>query len=105
MRVGFIGLGIMGASMASNLQKARPALVVHDIRKDAAAPHLAAGAVWRDTPRALATDVEVVFTSLPGPPEVEQVALGPDGLLHSMKAGAALFDLTTNAPAPDDDGR
>jgi 3-hydroxyisobutyrate dehydrogenase len=98
MRIGFIGLGIMGASMASNLQKAGHALVVHDVRQAAAAPHLAAGANWADTPRALAADVDVVFTSLPGPPEVEQVALGPDGLLHGMKAGAALFDLTTNAP-------
>src|SRR4029077_5785821 len=99
MRVGFIGLGIMGASMASNLQAAGHTLAVHDLRRAAATPHLAAGAVWKDTPRALAEDVDVVFTSLPGPPEVEQVALGPDGLIHGMRAGTALFDLTTNDPA------
>ena len=74
MKVGFIGLGTMGASMASNLQAAGHALAVHDVRRAAAAPHLAAGAIWKDTPRALAEDVDVVFTSLPGPPEVEQVA-------------------------------
>ena len=79
MNVGFIGLGIMGASMASNLQAAGHALSVHDIRRDAAARHLAAGAVWKDTPRAVAEDADVVFLSLPGPPEVEAVALGPDG--------------------------
>src|SRR6266446_755867 len=99
MRVGFIGLGIMGASMASNLQAAGHALAVHDVRRAAAAPHLAAGAIWKDSPRALAADVDVVFTSLPGPPEVEQVALGADGLIHGMRAGTVLFDLTTNAPA------
>jgi 3-hydroxyisobutyrate dehydrogenase-like beta-hydroxyacid dehydrogenase len=99
MNVGFIGLGIMGASMAANLQAAGHALSVHDVRKAAAAPHLAAGAVWKDTPRAVAEAAEVVFTSLPGPPEVEQVAAGPDGLLYGVRAGSALFDLSTNAPA------
>ena len=99
MNVGFIGLGLMGASMASNLQAAGHALFVHDVRKSAATPHLAAGAAWKDTPRAVAEAAEVVFTSLPGPPEVEQVAIGPDGLLHGVRAGSAIFDLSTNAPA------
>lgn len=99
MKVGFIGLGIMGASMAANLQAAGHALWVHDIRRQAAAPHLGAGAEWRDTPRQVAEAVEVVFTSLPGPPEVETVALGADGLIHGMREGAALFDLSTNSPA------
>lgn len=99
MNVGFIGLGLMGASMASNLQAAGHALFVHDVRPAAAAPHLAAGAVWKDTPRAVAEAAEVVFTSLPGPPEVEEVAAGPAGLLHGVRAGSAVFDLSTNAPA------
>ena len=99
MHIGFIGLGTMGASMASNLQAAGHALVVHDVRRAAGAPHLAAGAVWKDSPRAVAEAAEVVFTSLPGPPEVEQVAAGPDGLLHGVREGAAVFDLSTNAPA------
>jgi len=60
---------------------------------------VAAGAVWKDTPRAVAEAAEVVFTSLPGPPEVEQVAAGPEGLLHGIRAGSAVFDLSTNAPA------
>ncbi len=98
MNVGFIGLGIMGAGMASNLQAAGHALVVHDVRRAAAAPHLAAGATWKDTPKAVAEAVDVVCTSLPGPAEVEQVALGPDGLIHGMRAGSVLVDLTTNAP-------
>jgi 3-hydroxyisobutyrate dehydrogenase-like beta-hydroxyacid dehydrogenase len=99
MKVGFIGLGIMGSSMASNLQAAGHALCVHDIRRPAAAPHLAAGAEWKDTPRQVAEAVDVVFTSLPGPPEVEAVALGADGLIHGLRKGAAFFDLSTNSPA------
>ncbi len=99
MRVGFIGLGTMGASMASNLQAAGHALCVHDVRREAAAPHVTAGAVWKDTPRQVAEATEVVFTSLPGPPEVEAVAIGAAGLIHGMRAGTAYFDLSTNAPA------
>ena len=99
MKLGFIGLGTMGASMAANLQKAGHRLMVHDVRPAAAEPHLAAGAVWAQTPRQVAEAAEVVFTSLPGPPEVEIVSLGPEGLLSGMPAGAAYFDLSTNSPA------
>ena len=98
MKVGFIGLGTMGNGMASNLQKAGYELVVHDIRRAAAEKYLAAGAVWADTPKALAEQCEVIFTSLPGPPEVQEVALGPNGLLAGMKDGSAYFDLSTNSP-------
>jgi 3-hydroxyisobutyrate dehydrogenase len=100
MKVGFIGLGTMGEGLAGNLKKKGGYdLVVHDIRKEAAAPHLAAGAVWADTPRKVAEATEVVLTSLPGPAEVESVALADDGLLAGMSAGKAYFDLSTNAPA------
>ena len=77
MKIGFIGLGMMGSGMAANLQKAGHELTVHDLRRAAAEPYLSAGAVWADTPRAVAEASEVVFTSLPGPPEVEAVALNP----------------------------
>ena len=98
MQVGFIGLGTMGAGVAANLQKSGHALVVHDVRRSAAERHLAAGAVWADSPRAVAQQVDIVFTSLPGPPEVEAVALGPDGILAGLKRNGAYFDLSTNAP-------
>jgi 3-hydroxyisobutyrate dehydrogenase-like beta-hydroxyacid dehydrogenase len=98
MQVGFIGLGTMGAKMASSLQKAGYQLVVHDLRREAAAAHTAAGAVWADTPRHVAEMADVVFTSLPGPPEVEHIALGEDDLLTGMRSGSAYFDLSTNAP-------
>jgi 3-hydroxyisobutyrate dehydrogenase len=99
MTIGFIGLGLMGGSMASNLQAAGHRLVVHDLRRESAAPHLAKGAEWKDSPRALAEAVDVVFTSLPGPPEVAAVATGANGLIHGMRPGTALFDLSTNSPA------
>jgi 3-hydroxyisobutyrate dehydrogenase-like beta-hydroxyacid dehydrogenase len=98
MKIGFIGLGMMGSGMAANLQKAGHQLVVHDLRRAAAEPCLAGGATWVDTPRAVAEASEVVFTSLPGPPEVEAVALGDHGLLSGMSRGKAYFDLSTNSP-------
>ena len=99
MKIAFIGLGLMGGSMALNARAAGHELTVHDLRRDAAAPHLAAGAKWADTPRLAAVSADVVFTSLPGPREVESVALAPDGLLAGMRPGAAWFDLTTNSPS------
>src|ERR1700733_16097762 len=98
MKVGFIGLGTMGATMVATRQRGGFELVVHDIRRAAAERHLAAGAVWADSPKALAEQCEVIFTSLPGPPEVEAVALGPNGLLAGMKPDTAYFDLSTNSP-------
>ncbi len=98
MKVGFIGLGTMGASIALNAIGGQHALVVHDINRAAAGPHLDLGAEWADTPKAVAAASDVVFTSLPGPPEVEHVALGDDGLLPGLKPGSAYFDLSTNSP-------
>ena len=95
MRVGFIGVGTMGASMALNVQKAGHQLVVNDVRREAAAPHIKGGATWADSPREVARQSEVVFTSLPGPREVEAVA---DELIEGMQKGAAWFDLSTNSP-------
>ncbi|MDX2157903.1 MAG: NAD(P)-dependent oxidoreductase [Hyphomicrobiaceae bacterium] len=104
MKVGFIGLGTMGAFMAANLSKylksSNHGLVVHDIRKDAAKDLIAGGAEWAESPRALAEQCDVVFLSLPGPKEVEAVATDAGtGLLGGLKKGAAVFDLSTNAPS------
>jgi 3-hydroxyisobutyrate dehydrogenase len=98
MKVGFIGLGTMGGGMALNLRKAGFDLVVHDLRPEAAARHIAAGCDWSDTARRVAEGCEVVFTSLPGPSEIEAVALGEGGLLASMKHGSAWIDLSTSSP-------
>src|SRR5262245_62279239 len=85
MQVGFIGLGTMGASMAANLQKAGYNLVVYDVRQNSAAAHLEAGAKWADSPKSVAAQSKVIFTSLPGPPEAEAVALGSNGLIEGWR--------------------
>lgn len=98
-KVGFIGLGTMGASFASNLQKAGFDLVVHDMHRQVAERHLAAGAQWAGSPRAVAEACPVVLTSLPGPPEIEAVAMdGETGLIAGMQPGNVFFDLSTNSP-------
>src|ERR1700720_2562784 len=97
MRVGFIGLGMMGKGMAANLQKAGHQLIVHDIRRAAAEPYLANGATGADSPKAVGEQAEVVFTSLPVPEEVEAVAVGPNGLIEGMKPDTAFFDMSTNS--------
>jgi len=97
--VGFIGLGARGAPIAANLQQAGHALVVHDLRREAAEPHLQAGAVWAETPRALAEQSEVVFSCLPTDEATERVALGTDGLVAALRPGSAWFDLSTSTPA------
>ena len=98
MRIGFVGLGNMGGPMALNLIKAGHTLIVHDVRRDAAAPHLERGATWADTPKALAHESELILTSLPGPKEVEAVALGPDGIIHGAVPGSIYADLSTGSP-------
>jgi 3-hydroxyisobutyrate dehydrogenase-like beta-hydroxyacid dehydrogenase len=98
MKVGFVGLGTMGSAIAANLQRAGYELVVHDIRREAAKPCLDGGAEWAFSPRSAAEKSDVLFTSLPGPPDVEAVALGSDGLISGMRPGSAYFDLSTNSP-------
>lgn len=98
MKVGFIGLGTMGSSMALNVLKGGHELVVHDINREAVGLHLEAGAAWADTPQQVMERSEVVFTSLPGPPEVQAVALGEHGLIHGVRPGKVYFDLSTNSP-------
>jgi 3-hydroxyisobutyrate dehydrogenase len=99
MRIGFIGLGNMGGPMALNLIKAGHTLVVHDIRRNMANAHLAGGARWADTPADAAKDADLVLTSLPGPKEVEAVAIGGEnGILHGISKSAVYADLSTNSP-------
>ncbi len=98
MKIGFIGTGNIGAPIAGQLLASGHTLVVHDIRREAADALVAAGAAWSETPAALAAECEVVATCLPGPPEMEQVCLGPDGIVSPSKPGALYLDHTTNAP-------
>ncbi|MGE0765604.1 MAG: NAD(P)-dependent oxidoreductase [Hyphomicrobiaceae bacterium] len=104
MKVGFIGLGTMGAHMATNLSKyletSNHGFVVHDVRKASAEAFLAKGAEWADSPKALAEQCDVIFLSLPGPKEVEAVSTeAGTGIIAGLKKGGAVFDLSTNAPS------
>jgi 3-hydroxyisobutyrate dehydrogenase len=98
MRIGFVGLGNMGGPMALNLMKAGHTLVVHDVREKAAAPHLERGAKWAASPREAAEGAELILTSLPGPPEVEAVAVGAQGIIRGATRGAVFADLSTGSP-------
>src|SRR5438552_16303676 len=97
MRIGFIGLGNMGGPMALNVPKAGHTLVGPALRHEVAQPDLGQGATWGDTPKAVAQASEVVFTSLPGPREVEAVALGAGGILEGAARGTVYVDLSTNS--------
>ncbi len=97
MRLGFIGLGNMGGPMALNVLRAGHGMVVTDIRPELAKPHLAQGAAWADGAKAVAQASELVFTSLPGPREVEAVALGPGGILDGAARGTIYVDLSTSS--------
>tara|TARA_B100001013_G_scaffold98672_1_gene55453 strand:- start:957 stop:1865 length:909 start_codon:yes stop_codon:yes gene_type:complete len=88
----------MGGSMAFNTIQGGHELVVHDIRRESATRHLEAGATWVDSPREVAEASDIVFTSLPGPTEVEAVFLGDDGILQGMSSGKVYFDLSTSTP-------
>jgi 3-hydroxyisobutyrate dehydrogenase len=95
MRVGFIGLGMMGGSMALNALKGGFDVTVHDLRKELSEPHLKAGAKWAATVGDAGRDADVVLTSLPGPKEVEAVG---EALIKVMRKGSVWFDLSTNSP-------
>jgi 3-hydroxyisobutyrate dehydrogenase len=97
MQIGFIGLGTMGAPMALNLLKAGHPLVVNDLCRDAGTALLEAGAQWAATPAELGGRCTVVFSSLPGPAEIEAVGLAEGGLLDAMAPDSAWIDLSTGS--------
>lgn len=98
MKVGFIGTGKMGGPVAANLLKAGNELFVHDIRKEATQDLVKAGAKWCGSPKEVANACHLVMTSLPGPKEVEQVALSENGIFAGAQRGDIYVDMTTNAP-------
>ena len=100
MHLGFVGTGTMGAPMAMCLIDAGHDLRVYDVRPEATAALAARGARAAASPIEVARDAEVVFTSLPGPYEVERAVLDPEtGILAGSRPGSAYIDMTTNAPA------
>lgn len=98
MKIGFIGLGIMGKPMAKNLIKAGYKLIVLDINKNVVEEFKALGAETAETPAELASGVMKIITMLPNSPEVKQVVLGKNGLVDGAKSGSVLIDMSSIAP-------
>ncbi len=98
MKVGFIGLGVMGKSMAGHLLQAGHSLHVFTRTKAKAEDLLQKGVVWMASPAALAEVCDVIFTIVGFPQDVEEVYFGVDGLVPNMRAGTILVDMTTSRP-------
>lgn len=97
-RLGWIGVGVMGRSMAGRLLDAGFSLTVFTRRQESAANLLDRGAAWADSPRAVAAASDVVFTMVGHPADVRAVVLGPDGVLAGLAPGGILVEHTTSAP-------
>jgi len=98
MKVGFIGLGIMGKPMCKNLMKAGHELVVNNRSKNKADELVEMGAVWADTPREVAESCQVIITMLPNSPQVRQVVLGENGVIEGGKEGSIVIDMSSIDP-------
>ena len=98
MKIGFIGLGIMGKPMSLNLIKAGYQLVVMDVFEPAVAELVAAGAEAAPTPRAVAEQADIIITMLPNSPQVKQVVLGEQGVIEGARSGAVVIDMSSIAP-------
>ncbi len=100
MKLGFVGTGTMGAPMVRCLLEAGHQVAVNDLRREATTDLCELGATWADTPKDAAEGAEVVFTSLPGPAQVQEVVLNPEsGLLQGLAPGSVFIDTTSNAPS------
>ena len=99
MKTGFVGLGIMGSRMAAHLLEKGHSLVVFNRTQAKAEGLLAGGAEWAATPAAMASKVEVLFTMLAHPEAVREAALGTDGFLHRLPAGAIWVDCSSVNPS------
>jgi len=96
--IGFVGLGTIGGTIARNIQKAGYSIAVHDIRLEATQPLVEQGAQPAGSAAEIARHCRVVFTSLPGPSEVEEVALGANGLLQGVHDSSVYVDLSSSSP-------
>jgi 2-hydroxy-3-oxopropionate reductase len=98
MKIGFIGLGIMGRPMAKNLLKAGHELVVFDIVAEAVAEVVKAGAAAGASAKEVASRSELIVTMLPNSPEVKSAVLGKDGVIEGVRPGAIVVDMSSIAP-------
>lgn len=98
LKIGYIGLGLMGKSIAHNILKAGYPLLVNNRSRPAVAELIAEGAIHAKTAREMAEQVDVIFTNLPDSPDVELVALGPHGILAGAHPGLIFVDNSTIKP-------
>src|SRR5512135_1356125 len=99
LKVGYIGLGLMGKSIAHNILKAGFPLLVHNRSHAAVEEMVSQGATEAGSPAETAAQVDVVFTNLPDSPDVEKVVLGERGILEGAHAGMVFVDNSTIKPA------
>ncbi len=99
MKVGFVGLGVMGGPMAANILKHGHELTVFDLSQQAVDRLVQAGAKAAKTPREVGAASDIVVTMLPEPQHVEQAVLGPDGIAAGLKAGGIVIEMSTIDPA------
>jgi 2-hydroxy-3-oxopropionate reductase len=97
-KVGFVGLGIMGTSMARNLIEDGHELVIHNRTRAKAEKLAKLGAEVATSPREVAGRSDVIITMLPGPPEVEEVLAGENGLLEGVRDGSLIVNMSTSSP-------
>ena len=98
MKIGFIGLGIMGRPMAKNLVKAGYDLTVYDLNEEAVADLVSCGARTADSSREASLEAEVVITMVPNSPQVREVVLGKDGMAEGASEGTVLIDMSSIDP-------
>ena len=99
LKLGFIGLGIMGQGMARNLLKHGHSVTVWNRTKSKAEALLAEGAAWADSPAAVAAASDIIFTCVSDTPDVEAVIVGPSGVIEGAREGALVVDMSTISPA------
>lgn len=98
-RIGWIGTGVMGSSMAGHLLAAGHQLTVYNRTRSKADGLVASGATWADSPKAVAQASDIVFTMVGYPSDVEQTILGANGVLEGLGKGCIVCDMTTSSPA------
>lgn len=99
MNIGFIGLGLMGQPMALNLIKGGHTLAVYGRRAETMAPLTAKGAIACGSPREVAGKSDIIITMVSDTPDVEEVVLGENGVIHGVKPGSVVVDMSTIAPS------
>lgn len=99
MKIGFIGTGVMGASMADHLLNAKYDLYVYNRTKAKTDALVKKGAIWKDSPAEIAASSDVIFTIVGYPKDVEEVYFGDEGIFEELSTDKIVVDMTTSTPA------